>query len=171
MNAAMLAEKTPLKILPTMNNKYNANPFYLNPYTKGRTTTRQSAGDIFFAYQWEYRVYLELLKIVDAESIKPQYKVEIKPKTRVYPAICWRADFAIVARREYPRLLVEAKGFVTDDFKIRMKFLEYSHPDLWRIVAVVKDGASGQQIDSSHKKTLNLEALQDYLHHHLPLDL
>lgn len=83
----------------------------------------------------------------------------------------WKADFAIIGNSKQPRLLVEAKGFVTNDFKLRLKLLQYTHPELWRIVAVVKDGVNGQLVDSSSKATLNLEALDSYIHYHLPIQL
>ena len=152
-------------------NKYKAKPFYLNPTTQLQSLKKSSPDDIFFASQWEFKVYKKLLEWFDAELIKPQYKVEIKPKTYVYPAMYWKADFAIIGNSKQPRLLVEAKGFVTNDFKLRLKLLQYTHPELWRIVAVVKDGVNGQLVDSSSKATLNLEALDSYIHYHLPIQL
>lgn len=97
---------------------------------------------------------MRINRLVPPELIKCQYKVEVKPKTYVYPAMYWACDFAVVDTRGRPLLLIEAKGFVTNDFKAKLKFLEHSHPELWRIVAVVKDGADAQRIDSSSKKTL-----------------
>ncbi|MDF0553399.1 hypothetical protein [Kamptonema sp. UHCC 0994] len=131
--------------------------------------SKTSSEDIFFASHWEFDVYMRIRRLVDPERIKCQYKVEIKPKTYVYPAMFWKCDFAVVGNDDKLQLLIEAKGFLTDDFRTRLKFLQYTHPELWRIVAVVKNGANAQRIDSSSKTTLNLEGLEHYLHYNLPI--
>jgi hypothetical protein len=69
-----------------MTNKYGAKPFYLGRETGKRTVSRQQPTDDFFASEFEYEVYQELLRWVPKELIERQYKVMIKPKTFRYPA-------------------------------------------------------------------------------------
>jgi hypothetical protein len=159
-----------------MTNKYGAKPFYLGRETGKRTVSKQQPTDDFFASEFEYEVYQELLRWVPKELIERQYKVMIKPKTFRYPAMYWTADFAILDLRtnldstfKKPFALIEAKGFVTNDFKIRIKLLEYIQPLLYSRLVIIKPGDANQSIDSSRLRTDNLKTLRVAIDRLVPL--
>lgn len=153
-----------------MTNKYGNAPFYENQTTGDRTDKRISKDDKYFASLWEREVYEEILKWIPKELVRHQHKVEIKPKTSVYPAMHITFDFIIVKNANSFNLgpgdvllYVEAKGFATNDFKTRLKMFEYRFPGEYRKLAVVKNGPPYQSVDQSRLRTHNLETLQRVL--------
>jgi len=157
-------------------NKYGAKPFFLGKETGNRTVTRQDSTDEFFASEYEYEVYQELLRWIPQEMIERQHKIMIKPKTFRYPAMYWTADFAILDPRinsdgtaRKPLAVIEAKGFVTNDFKVRIKLLEYVQPILYSRLIIVKPGESNQGIDSSALRTDNLKTLRHSIDRLVPI--
>jgi hypothetical protein len=147
-----------------------------NKYNAQRVAYTDSNGMIMmFDSQFELRVYKELLRHFNARRIARQYKVMVKPKTHHYPAIHMKIDFAILIPPKrsdsLPRVgaLIEAKGFITDDFKTRLKFLEYTNSSMYDRLVIVKEGLDHQSVDCSRLTTTNIPNLHHAIDLILPL--
>jgi hypothetical protein len=75
---------------------------------------------------FEYRVYESLKSIFSAQQIRIHPKVPvIMEKTKTYPeGLTWEVDFAILDAWKNRRYLIEAKGCLTEAFRLKMALLE-----------------------------------------------
>jgi hypothetical protein len=110
-----------------------------------------------FASHFEAKTYQNLKMILKFPfEIRTQYKITLKPKTALFRAITWVADFAIFLNGELI-LIVEAKGFMLDPFILKMGLLEYYHPQIFeKIILVVRRGANPIDYEKSNLPVLML---------------
>ena len=135
--------------------KYNNDVIWYDPINNAVTRNRVTTNQIKFDSRWEFSTYKALRLRYGHKRIILQLPIVIKPKTRNYSAIRYVADFAVLKhgeteiKNENILMLVEAKGFETDVWKLKLKLLEYHCPELWRRLVVVYPNA--HQIDKAVK--------------------
>ncbi|WP_253948250.1 DUF1064 domain-containing protein [Priestia megaterium] len=102
--------------------KYGANKIVIN--------------DIKFDSMLEANYYLHLLKEKEQGSIidfdlKPSFTLQpsFKKNDKKFHPIKYIADFSVFLLSG-ETLIVDTKGVITPDFKIKQKLFEYTHPDL-----------------------------------------
>lgn len=123
-------------------------------------------------------LFRQLVKKVLPEflvEITRQYHVIIKPKTIKYPQVTSRIDFALTIqgvdsqkrKATILRRLFETKGFETKDFKLKMKFLEYTDPisfnQLIKIIAKQQKNSPITQVSINKFGDYLIDLLNYYL--------
>jgi hypothetical protein len=114
---------------------------------------------ILFDSKLESATYERLLTLFPSPqfNIKTQFPIEVKPRSQGFPSIFWKVDFCIL-ENDKPILYVEAKGTLTRDFKLLMKFLEYRDPILYsKIILVVSRSSNISSYKSLKIHTINLD--------------
>lgn len=126
-------------------NKYNAKGVWYDlksqkiispPTLKQRKTNRNL---VHFDSMFEHRVYESLKLIFSAENIEIHPIVPvIKEPIKTYPdGVSWQADFAILDAWKNRRYLIEAKGCITEAFRLKMALLEtYNLTSFYRVLLV-----------------------------------
>lgn len=105
--------------------------------------------DIKFDSMLESDYYLHLLdekkkgNIMDFE-IKPSFILQpsFKKNNKTFTAIKYIADFKVILLSG-EELIVDTKGFITPDFKIKLKLFEYNYPHLSLKVVKYVDSYGG----------------------------
>ncbi|OCQ97513.1 hypothetical protein BCD67_24695 [Oscillatoriales cyanobacterium USR001] len=143
--------------------KYRSKPFYQTENGEQYQGARQNKEDKYFASQWEYEVYKELLKHFPKERIVRQLPVILIPKNHNYPAITHVIDFAVLGNNIKPEFWVEAKGCATQVYKLKLQLLNHFHPLIWRDLQIVTKSAKPKPIDSSRKRTIDLVGLSNFI--------
>ena len=144
-------------------NKFHAKPIYCNLTTLETSRDKGINFDAYFASQLEFETYRVLRQFFPQGNIKRQYKVLIKPATKNFSEILWRIDFAVVDNLHNLRLLIESKGFLTDDFKLKLAWLEYRNPGFYHKLILV----SSQETDFNKEiHSISLEQLKHRLFNH-----
>lgn len=119
-------------------NKYQANPCYFSPSLGIVTNQKISLDAIYFASRFELRVYQRLCDSFGIKNVKTQVPLLIKPESKNYPRLVWHCDFRVMkptSDDEYVN--VEAKGFLTPEFKRNLQYLEFFSPyDFDRLMLV-----------------------------------
>ena len=121
----------------------------------------------------EARVYAAL-KIFEAQTnasnlnikavITRQFPIEVKPKTTMFNAIIYQADFRFdlvdVKDKISPlTFFIEAKGIETPEYRLKMKFLEYCKPEEFHAILQV----TNERKPSSIVPSISLKGLQKLL--------
>lgn len=147
--------------------KYNNDVIWYDLVNNKVTTKRVNDNQIKFDSKWEFSTYKALRMRYGHKRIVLQLPIIIKPKTKVYSAISYVADFAVLKQGETEikdenvLMLVEAKGFETDVWKLKLKLLEYHCPELWRRLVVVYPAA--HQLDKAVKSFGGITAFNLYI--------
>ncbi|AFY60536.1 hypothetical protein [Synechococcus sp. PCC 6312] len=119
--------------------KYNSNPiFYL--VDKGITVTKKSevkGNYLYFPSTFEYQVYKTLLEL--DTPIVNQYPIDLK-------FTYWKVDFKLPSYDT----LVEAKGFETEAYKLKLKAFRYYYPDAR--LEIVKNLSQARELVSRLKQ-------------------
>lgn len=111
--------------------KYHNNTIYYDTNTKliSSILDKSNKNLIRFDSTFEYKVYQELLLIYPSNTIMIHYPVEI------FNNIFWKCDFKVsFDNTDY---YYEAKGFMTDKFKLQMKILKQYNVKLWQNLILV----------------------------------
>lgn len=123
-------------------NQKGAKALWFSPSTF-QTYAYQALPDcLFFGSTLEFETYRRLaLSGIPFEYLKTQVNFEIKPKTDRYPVLNWRCDLVLDPPKHsaLPYLLIESKGEVTPEFKIKLQFLQYFQPEKYERLVVVTD--------------------------------
>jgi hypothetical protein len=108
-------------------------------------------------YRWfgstiEGRVYQLLRMHCSALEITCQYPLEVKPKTKKYPAIDWRVDFSVLVPAkatagQRTTRHVEVKGIALPDFKRNVQYLQFFNPVAFSRLIIV--GEETAKIDDN----------------------
>jgi hypothetical protein len=125
--------------------KFGNKPFYFDAVTHQTYPKKVNENCVYFDSQLEFKIYQNILALVDSRWVKRQHKLLIKPQTETYPEIAWKVDFRI----EVPyRLLlnIEVKGqwikHSTGDFrefKRMLQVFEYFNKTEYEQTVVVSD--------------------------------
>jgi hypothetical protein len=105
-------------------NKYNAERVYYS-FSTGKESTQETYklhGGIAFDSRLEYKVYQELLKHIDRDTL------DVHPSYDCGESISFsfRPDFAFMYSKK--TLIVEAKGFITESFPFRLYLFLKAYP-------------------------------------------
>lgn len=106
----------------------------LNKKSKAKPVT---AYGIKFASKFELFTYQAISDCIPRENIA------IHTAITLTDSISWKVDFMVYpspAKPYIPLLLIEAKGFEFDDFKLKARMLEDLHPSLFDKLLVVYAG-------------------------------
>lgn len=83
---------------------------------------------------------LETMKVIEKyfplRSVLVHHSIDVRPASLWFPKQKWKIDFAIFQNKK-PFLYLESKGFVTPDFKERVKNLAYLKPEVFEKLVVV----------------------------------
>lgn len=89
-------------------------------------------------------------------EIKTQYRITVKPKTQKFPSMVYIADFAIFKNGKL-LLIVEAKGMMLEPFVIKMAFLEFSNPEIFKkILLITRKGSKTEDYERAKLPILKL---------------
>jgi hypothetical protein len=96
---------------------------------------------ILFDSKYEVRIYQKLLNLFSSSQIRRQIPLLVKPPSSVYPPLYWKVDFGIETGPEWPlpEIYIEAKGFVTTEFKRQLNYLNYFSPKIWERLLIVSE--------------------------------
>ena len=132
------------------NNKYGAKGFYWNAITKSEISketakrAKQNQAKLakfvyYFDSQFEFRVWLKLKNLFDEQVIHRQYPFVLTNPCKSCPnGKIWKVDFAIIfPKYKVPRYLIEAKGFVSQDFQANLLLMEALHPVSFKKLLIV----------------------------------
>jgi hypothetical protein len=89
----------------------------------------------YFHSNLEYEVFLMLQSIYPLKQINLQTQISLKPETDIFPAITWTIDFTVSEGTEL--IYIEAKGYGTREFKLKLAMLEYFHPHIYKSFLLV----------------------------------
>lgn len=106
---------------------------------------------------FECKVYQHLKEFLPCVfEIKCQHRITVKPKTQNFPRMTYIADFAIFKDGKI-LLIVEAKGMMLEPFVIKMSFLEFSNPEIFKkIILVTRKGSKTEDYDRAKLPVLKL---------------
>lgn len=123
--------------------KYGAKPLYWQPGTWDTYAHKVLPNCIYFGSTFEFNVFKELVFWgIPTEYFRHQVEFSIKPATQRYEELFWRCDLVLEPPRDsaLPYLLIETKGEVTTDFRLKLQFLELNNPEAYnRLVVVTSD--------------------------------
>ncbi|MBD1921752.1 hypothetical protein H6F77_11680 [Microcoleus sp. FACHB-831] len=98
---------------------------------------------MFFPSKLEFFIWRDLVREFKLANVKRQVEILVKPATNRYSALTWRCDFRIYPRsyaEPYFYFNLEAKGFLTEEFRLKLQFLEFHNPnDYGRLIIVGGD--------------------------------
>lgn len=100
---------------------------------------------IQFDSKWELTTYLKIREHISRDRVLIHKRVLIKPPTRNYKARYWKCDFIIVDSSGAFRLLVEAKGIPTAEFKRQLQLIDSNEPHLIPLIRIIQ--YTSQRID------------------------
>lgn len=128
-------------------------PCYYDPLTGGFSSKRKTTRDIYFASTLELDLFLVLSREFSRDRIVLQVELMVKPETILYPALFWRCDFRVYGAprsgvRNYVN--VEAKGFKTEEFRLKLQFLELYNPTEYERLVLI-GGQKPLKIDSQQQ--------------------
>jgi hypothetical protein len=127
--------------MTTKAGKYSTQ-IWLNQFD-GTPCDRDDSHAIFFASILESNVY-RILLARNLQIIR-QRKIEIKPKTAMFPAMGWACDFRIWNKEniENGHLNIEAKGISFESFVIKLQMLELHAPEEFKkTILVIQDSST-----------------------------
>ena len=94
-----------------------------------------TVNNIQFDSRYEAEVYLQLVRRYGSQAIATHFKIPLKPKTEVFKELSWAVDFFVDYKGE--GLLYEAKGFMTEEFRVKMQLLEWRNPYAYSRLIIV----------------------------------
>lgn len=121
---------------------------YANTKKSGIRRIKTEYNGIMFDSIFERETYKQLVYRYGEESVEVHVKVSIKPKTEVFKELFWSCDFKVKTR--WGTFYVEAKGVPTEDFRLKVQYLELFQPDIYDRLVMV---CSKAQIMTIHRKT------------------
>lgn len=96
---------------------------------------KQNDDDVNFDSEFEFGVWRTLERAKPRFTrVERQLPVILSHATKHFPITYWRVDFALFDpnAEEYklrqPRLYIEAKGTITDEFKLHLRLLDLTNP-------------------------------------------
>lgn len=105
-----------------------------------------------FPSQLEAKVYIELCRLFGAKNVQCQFLFKLTA------SIGWRIDFKVTG--EPYDFLVEAKGFPTETFGLKLNLLKDLHPAYAsRLVIIGTDYSMIKSLSKKHPKTLHLKEI------------
>lgn len=115
-------------------------PLYYDSLTGGVSSKKQSERDIYFASGLEFEVWRSLVREFGRERVTSQVPLLVKPATDTYPDLFWRCDFRVyglpgTGHNNYAN--VEAKGFKTEEFRIKLQLLELTSPGEFKRLIII----------------------------------
>lgn len=120
----------------------------------------QTYNGIRFDSKWELTTYLKIREYIPKDKILLHQKVLIKPQTHNYKPRYWKVDFIITDSKGIYRMLVEAKGLPTLDFKRQLQLIDCCEPHLIPLIRIVQHQA--ERIDECFS-SITLEDLSKEL--------
>lgn len=114
-----------------------------------------------FDSRWELSVYLHLRGYIPKDNLLIHQKILIKPQTSNYKAKYWNADFIVQTPSNKCRLIIEAKGVPTSDFKRQLQLIDSNRPELIPIIRIITQDVI--RIDECFKRTITPKLLSDEL--------
>jgi hypothetical protein len=102
----------------TRKNKYNAH--------------RVKLLDTWFDSEHERAVAEKLINLFPSANLDYHKSVIIKPSTNSFKQVKMSIDFCLATDKDIPFLWVEAKGYTTREFKLKLQYLEYFQPDIFQ---------------------------------------
>ena len=117
------------------NSSYRAKKIEFNGYT--------------FDSIYEKEVYCNLCQRFGTNNVEPHYLLELKPETTNFKELGWKVDFKVTYQGEV--YYYEAKGLMTEDFRLKVQWLEWVNQDAFNRLFVVCRRGVKQKINSSLK--------------------
>ena len=102
---------------------------------------------------YESDVYIELVRRYGSKAIETHHKLLLKPETEAFNELHWAVDFKVNYKGEV--LYYEAKGLMTDVFKLKMEWLEWVNPEVYRRLFVV--APNSKRLSVSRRLSLPIE--------------
>jgi hypothetical protein len=90
--------------------------------------------------KFDSQLELETMRILEKHFSLPNIlchkPVQVRPKSKWFPAQEWKIDFTVMSDKS-PVLYVESKGYVQAEFKEKMKNLAYLKPEIFEKLIIV----------------------------------
>lgn len=109
---------------------------------------------------FEYKIWQILRRYFEPEQICRQVPYCIKPKTDKFPPVVWKPDFTIESPTYDRILIVEAKGFSTSEYILKLKLFELNYPWLYDKLEIVHSGVNRRKIDTKGKTCHTLQTFE-----------
>ena len=94
-----------------------------------------TVNNIQFDSRYEAGVYLQLVRRYGSQSITTQHPLLLKPETGLFKKLEWKVDFKVHFKGE--DYYYEAKGFMTEEFRLKMQLLEWRNPYAYSRLIIV----------------------------------
>lgn len=110
---------------------------------------------VYFGSKLEYQTYLRLLRVFkkDAIEIHPLVSLIDRPTEVFSRGLHWKPDFVIRDGNKNICWIVEAKGYVTEEFNLKLALLEVHQPILFqKTVLVFKEIRAGMFYEKAPDK-------------------
>ena len=143
-------------------NKYNAQAVYADKSGKlvSPPTVKTPDSVLRFASLFEWQVWRVLCSTFSQKNIARELPYVIKPKTKEFNEIVWKPDFTLHKHFLEPFAIVEAKGFATTEFVLKLKLFQYAHPRLYSKLIVVTPSGKLRGVKTKNLVVLTLDELE-----------
>lgn len=119
--------------------KYRNKFIYANLGNLTYSLIKHDMFPVKFDSVFEFNVYQLLRKYFDVDSIKRQTHVLIKPHSGNCHSVSIKFDFSIHLPNNECFKLIEAKGYLTQESKLKLNFLEYLQPHIFTKILFVSN--------------------------------
>lgn len=144
--------------------KYRSCPCYFSPSLNRLSYQKEAKDSISFDSKLEAEIYRLLCCLIGRKNVQTQVPLPIKPPSKRYPKIDWRCDFRVLHPSNGNYLNVEAKGFLTCEFKRNVQYLELFSPQEYNRLLVIGGNTSFRRIDKN-LSIWTIDSVTTYLQH------